>query len=100
VDLRPRPQQDGHAFAWVVAADEHDPVLPTGGIGVRRDQHTVRDQLVVAGEPARSRFPRSFGDGDPDVDTVHEEAPDRLAEYIPRQVAVRVEGRDDRALRP
>ena len=99
-DLRPRAQQHRHALARVVPADEDDPVLATGRVRLRRDQDAVRNQLVVARVPAHRRLARGLGDGDPVVNPVHQEAPHRIADHVPGEVAVGVEGGDDRAFRP
>ena len=84
------------ALARLVAAGEDDAVLAVGRIGARRDEHAVRDDLVLAREPALGGLARALGDGDAVVEPVGEEAPDRLRELHPAEVAARVEGRDHR----
>ena len=82
-DLRPRAEEHVQSLARLVAAREDDAVLALAGIGLVRDQHTVRDQLVVAGEPACRRGRRPLGHGDPVVEPVGEEAPDPPAHPHP-----------------
>ena len=48
VDLRPGAEQDRQALAGLLAPDEEDAVLAAGRVGLGRDQHAVRDHLVVA----------------------------------------------------
>ena len=78
VDVGPRAEQHGHPLARVVAADEDDRVLAVRRVGRRRDQHAVRDHLELQPrEPPLRRRARLVGDGDPVVDPVQQEPPER-----------------------
>ena len=96
-DLGPRAQQHRQPLAAVVAADEDDAVLAPGPASARgRDQDAVGHDLVLAREVARCADSRAcVGDGDPVVEPVHQEAPHRLGEPQPAELAGRVERRDD-----
>ena len=61
----------------LLASREGDRVLATRRVDVVRDEHAVRDDLVVAGKPARRRLARTLRDGDPLVDPAREESPGR-----------------------
>ena len=69
------------------------------GIDVGGNEHAVRDDLVVAGQPARGGFARALGDGDPLVDAAREESPGRDRGLHPAEVAGRVVRGDDRSRR-
>ena len=68
------------------------------GLGARRDQDAVRDDLVLPRVVARRRLARLRRGRDAVVDPVGHEAPHRLGEPQPAEVAGRVPGRDDRAV--
>ena len=96
MDLGPGPQEHLQPLAGLLAAGEGDRVLAPGRIDGVGDEHAVRDDLVVAGEPARRRVPRPLGDGDPLVDPAREEAPGGDSELHPAEVARGMVRRDDR----
>ena len=54
-DLRPRAQQHLEPLPRLLAAGEDDPVLALAGGRLVRHEHAVRDDLVLAGQPARLR---------------------------------------------
>src|SRR5581483_3370618 len=95
-DLRPRVQQDLEPLARLVPSGEDDSLLASGGICVRGDQHAVRNDLVLAWQPARGGLACTLGDGDPAIESICEETPRALSELHPAEVAVRVEGADHR----
>src|SRR5581483_11630293 len=96
-NLRPGPQQDGQALARVVAADEHDPVLPVLGVGVRRDDDAVGYDVELAAEPAARRLGGEAGDGEARVDPRDQEAPPAQSDPHPGEIARRMPGRNHRA---
>ena len=63
------------------------------------NEHAVREHVVLAREPAVLRDARTLGDGDPVVDPIHQESPDRRSESQPAELARGVEGRDERCSR-
>ena len=77
VDVGPGTEKHGQPLARIVAADEDDVLLAIAGVGERGDQRAVRDHVVLPGQPARRGDARLLRDGDPVVDPVHQEAPDR-----------------------
>ena len=97
-DLRPGTQQDLEALPRLLAAGEHDPVLAAARLDVLGNEHAVRDDLVLAGEPALRRCPRLLGDGDPPVEPFLEEAPDRRRQPHPAEVSARVMRPDHRSV--
>ena len=74
-------------------------MLPASRLSRRRNEDAVREDLVLARQPAMRCVKRVRRDRDPVVEPVDEEAPDRHGGSHPAKVAVRVEGRDDRNLR-
>ena len=99
VHVRPGAQQHGQALAPLVAADEEHGVGAVAGVGLRRDEHAVRDHLAVAGRVQLRHRPRRLRDGDARVDAVEQEAPERDADPRPAEAPRRVKGRHDRARR-
>ena len=99
VDLGPGAQQDLEALAGLLPAGEGDRVLAPRRIDAVGNEHAVRDDLVVAGQPARRRFAGALGDGDPLVDAAREETPGRDRGLHPAEVAGRVVRGDDRSRR-
>ena len=79
VHRRPRAQQHLQPLPRLVPADERDAVLAVGGVGLGRNQDAVRDDVVRARKPARSRVARLLRDRDPVVDPVHQRAPEVAA---------------------
>src|SRR5262249_32046816 len=64
-------------------------------VAVRRDQHAVRDDVVLTGQPGRSRVARMRRDGDAVVDPVGEESPHRFANLHPAECTGGAEGAHD-----
>ncbi len=56
-DLRPRVQEHVQPLPRLVAAGEDEPVLASGRVRLLRDQHAVRDDLVVARIASAARTP-------------------------------------------
>ena len=98
-DLRPGAQEHRQSLPCVVAADEDDLVLASLGVGVLGDDDAVRDDLEARAEPALGRLGRHPRDGDPGVDPVDQEPPDRDRRAHPAEFARRMPRRDDRAPR-
>ena len=46
-------QEDVQPLPRLVTAGEHETLLTPAGVGVRRNEHTVGDDVIVAGQPAR-----------------------------------------------
>ena len=80
----------------LVPAGEDDAVRPSARLGLLGDEDAVRNDLVLAPEVARGRLRGHLRDGDPPVDPLGEEAPDRLGDLHPAQLAAGVEGPDGR----
>ena len=98
VDLRPGAEQHVKALPRLVAAGEDHAVLAATRLDAVGDQHAVRNHLVLARQPALRRRPGALGHGDPVVEALGEEAPDRRREPHPAEIAGRVEGSDVRAV--
>ena len=79
MDLGPGAQEHLQPLPGLLPAGEGDRVLAPRGIDGVGDEDAVRDDLVVAGKPARRRVARPLGDGDPLVDPAREEAPRRAS---------------------
>ena len=99
--VRRRTSGQARSSTWqtlprLLPAGEDDLVLAAVRVRLRRDQHAVRDDFVVARQPRRGGLARVRRHGDPVVEPVGEEAPRRLADLHPAERAVRVERRDDR----
>jgi hypothetical protein len=81
-----------------VASGEDHAVLAAARLDAVRDQHAVRNDLVLAREPPLGRGARLLGDGDSPVEALFEKAPDRCGEPHPAEVAARVMRADHRAV--
>ena len=99
VDLGPRPKEHLQTLSRLLATGEDDAVLTLAGRSRLGHEHAVREHVVVTGEPAVLRDTRTLGDGDPVVDPIHQEAPDRRSEPQPAELTRGVEGRDERCPR-
>ena len=98
VDRPATPEQDRHPLARVVPADEDDRCLAVRRVGRGRDRGRRSGSISYSpGEPARGRVARLLGDGDPVVDPVEQEAPERQPAAHPAEVAGRMERGDERA---
>ena len=89
-DLRPRAQQDLEALPRLLAAGEDDAVLAPTRLDAGRDEHAVRNDLVVAGEPPLRRLASLLGDRDPPVEPLLEEPPHRRGQAHPAEIAARM----------
>ena len=89
-DLRPRAQQDLEALPRLLAAGEDDAVLAPARLDAVRDEHAVRNDLVVAREPPLRRLARLLGDRDPPVEPLLEEPPHRRGQAHPAEIAARM----------
>ena len=89
-DLRPGAQQDLQPLPRLLAAGEDDAVLTAARLDALGDEHPVRDDLVLAREPALRRRPRLLGDRDPPVEPLLEEAPHGRRQPHPAEVAAGV----------
>ena len=95
VDVRPGREQYRESLARLVAADEHHRVGPASRGAARRDADTVWDQREGSRRIGLGRAAGGFGDGDPDVDPLEQEAPRGHRAGPPARRSGRVKGGND-----
>ncbi len=96
VDLRPGTKEDLQPLPGLLPACERDRVLPSRRVGHIRNQHPVRNDLVVAGQPPRRRVAGPLRDRETLVDPAREKAEHRHRAFHVPEVTRGVVRDDDR----